>query len=387
MSYSSDITKLISEGSKAYSQRNYELASEKYGDACQLYSSLNDNKEDGDLLLLYGKALFQNGIDKSSILGGIETNNNEEEKEGGDNKDKKGKEENEEEEGDDKFQFYDAEPIDGEVSNENEKEEEHENEEESEENKEENKEQGEEEEGEQEQEQEQEQEASDFEMAWMILDVARGIFEQQLESLPKPTTIPIPYIKSESDPIDNEYIITLKKLSETYDILGEVSLESENFQQASQDLQKSLKLRLELYPRNSSPISESHYKLSLALEFVTDDPLSRKKAAEQIKLAIESTKERNLSETNPEKQKDNEEMIQELNDKYQDLIKDPNQNIQQQQLDIIKGILGESLSGEGAEGATNAIVNNLTSMVKRKPTNEGKVNDLSNLVKKKKPKK
>ncbi|KAI5966553.1 uncharacterized protein KGF55_000862 [Candida pseudojiufengensis] len=385
MSYSLEINKLVSDGSKAYSQKNYELASEKYGDACQLYSKQHNNKEDGDLLLLYGKALFQNGVSKSSILGGIDTTTtNQETTKEEEVKNEGVDKEVEDIEEDDKFQFYDAEPIDGEVVNEEVEEEVETKEEEADEENKDNIEG----EGKENEEEEQPEETNDFEMAWMILDVARGIFEDKLKTLEKPKNIKEPYIKSESDPIDNDYIINLKKLSETYDILGEVSLESENFPQSALDLQKSLDLRLELYPKNSSPISESHYKLSLALEFCTDDPNSRQKAAEQIKLAIESTKERNLNEKDTTKRKDNEEMINELNDKYQELIKDPNQDIQQEQLDIIKGILGESLSGGDTAGATDAIVNNLTSLVKkRQPQNEGKVNDLSDLVKKKKPKK
>ena len=102
-----------------------------------------------------------------------------------------------------------------------------------------------------------------------------------------------PYLTQDTDESSNDYIVVLKKLSETYDILGEVSLEAENFNQAADDLRKCLELRLELFSDTSSLISESHYKLALALEFQSDDSNLRKNAAEQMKLAIESVERRN----------------------------------------------------------------------------------------------
>ena len=70
-------------------------------------------------------------------------------------------------------------------------------------------------------------------------------------------------------------------------------MEAENFNQAADDLRKCLELRLELFSDTSSLISESHYKLALALEFQSDDSNLRKNAAEQMKLAIESVERRN----------------------------------------------------------------------------------------------
>lgn len=54
-------------------------------------------------------------------------------------------------------------------------------------------------------------------------------------------------------------------------------------------------------------------------------------------------------------------MIGELKEKYQDLSKDPSEQLQQEQLDIVKGLLGGEAAGANAG---QAIINNLTSMVK-----------------------
>lgn len=71
----------------------------------------------------------------------------------------------------------------------------------------------------------------------------------------------------------------------------------ENFPQSAQDLTKSLDLRLELYPFDSPLVSESHYKLALALEFSVEDGgqdvnEARQNAAKHIQLAIKSTEAR-----------------------------------------------------------------------------------------------
>ncbi|KAI5961557.1 hypothetical protein KGF57_001682 [Candida theae] len=407
MPYSDEVNRLVQEGSKSYASKEFDLASEKYGKACEVFSTEHEGEEDGDLLFLYGKALFQSGVSKSEVLGGVSASGQgdaEENEENGDSEDADG-------EGGNKFQFYDAEPIEGEVAAENSEQEEGDAEEKDVEN--ENAEEKKDEGGEDEEaDEESGQEPGDLEMAWIILDATRAVFEKQLESAIKPTQLP-PYISKPDDAIDNDYVKVLKKLSETYDILGEVSLEMENFPQSAQDFTKSLELRSELFPFESPLVSESHYKLALALEFCVEDggqdvTEARQNAAKHIQEAIKSTEARNEKETDASVKKDNEEMIGELKEKYQDLIKDPSEQLQQEQLDIMKGILGSEAAGANAG---QAIINNLTSIVKKKGE-EGNsssssgttttattgnnnpaasapkpVNDLSGLVKKRKPSK
>ena len=114
-------------------------------------------------------------------------------------------------------------------------------------------------------EEEEEEEEDDFAIAWQVLDLARVLYEKQ------------------SDPSSNDK----QNLAEVLDLLGEVSLESENFPQAVSDLNASLKLKSTLYPMESTIMSEAHFKLALALEFA-DLPDGRQKAAEHVKSAIDS---------------------------------------------------------------------------------------------------
>ncbi|CAK9438369.1 uncharacterized protein LODBEIA_P25930 [Lodderomyces beijingensis] len=364
--YTEEINKLISEGSKAYSAKIYDEASGKYGKACEAFSKHHEGREDGDLLLLYGKALFQSGVSKSSVLGGVEANTGQvpdattvEKKQDEQDEEVEGEQEQEQEQ--DNFQFYDAEPIEGETAEaqaqegdgwEDVKE-------------------GEEQEGqEQEDEEQEEEDASDFEMAWMVLDVARKSFEDKLDTLKKPDIEP-PYLSDETTPTDDEYVSTLIKLSETYDILGEVSLEAENFPQSAQDLQQSLKLRLQLYPKTSSFLSESHYKLALALEFCVEEPQSRQKAAEQIQLAIDSTEARKSKVTDEQERKEIDELVSELKEKYEELRKDPEVEITQEQVDIIKSQLGIGGGGQAEKAKVSAaapVVNDLSNMVRKRKT-------------------
>ncbi|CAX44683.1 histone binding protein, putative [Candida dubliniensis CD36] len=364
--YSPEIAKLISEGSRAYSSKDFELASEKYGEACEEYSKTHQGNEDADLLFLYGKAVFQSGVSKSEVFGGKPAEQDLE------NENSESKEEDskpETDKTDDTFQFYadgdgDEEDGDANVFQEQGEEKDEPNEDEN---------------------NDDDANKSDFEVAWELLDLARALFEEKLESLDKGDLKP-PYLAQDTEESNNDYVVALKKLSETYDILGEVSLEAENFNQAAEDLRKCLDLRLELFSDSSSLISESHYKLALALEFQSDDSSSRKNAAEQMKLAIESVERRNQTEKDDSRKKDNQEIIDEMREKYQDLLKDPSEEIKKQQLDIIKGILGEEASGS-EQSAGAAIVNNLQTMVKKKQKPEETkpvVNDLSGMVRKRK---
>ena len=68
--YSAEITQHLAEGSKFYATKDFSLAATKYADACEAYNK-ETGEDSAELLLLYGKALFQNGVAKSGILGGI----------------------------------------------------------------------------------------------------------------------------------------------------------------------------------------------------------------------------------------------------------------------------------------------------------------------------
>lgn len=349
--YSEEVTKNTTEAAKFYAAKDYDLAASKYADACATFNEEN-GADDADLLLLYGKALFQNGVAKSGVLGGA-PNDQEEEKE----------EKEDEKEEDENFQFEEGFAEEEEEEDDEDKE---------------NNEINEDENGGDHGLVEADDQ-SDFEAAWEILDLARSIFAEKVELLAaEKDKFTVPYLKDDEEPT-SEYVSAVQKLSETYDLLGEVSLESENFPQAAIDLESCLNLRTQLYDaQRSALVSESHYKLSLALEFCVGDPKLRQKAAQQMKLAIDCVKTRASSQTDESAKAENRELLRDLQERYKELEKDPQQEIQAQQMDMIKGLLGEAIGGGGAT--------DLTSMVKKAPTTTAPVNDLSSMVKKRKAK-
>lgn len=221
-----ELDTIIQEGIKAYSLRSYEIATEKLGRAYELYMT-KFNDDSASLLFIYGKALYKVAVSQSEVLG----EKTDVDALGIDEEDR-------EDEG--------PERAEGNVER-------HENELEN---------------------QKEEEEQSDLEVAWEILDLARTLFLEKLEQI--------------SD--EKEKAMIRNKLAENYDLLGEVSLESENFPQASQDLEESLKLKLELYPKESTLVSEAYFKLSLAHEYNFEDESSKQKAIDSMRNAIESVK-------------------------------------------------------------------------------------------------
>lgn len=368
MGYSDGINELVAEGAKLYAAKEFDDASEKYAEACENFSN-EHGEEDADLLLLYGKSLFQSAVLKSEVFGG--TGGNEENDD--ENKEKEG-----EQEDDGNFQFCDDAPLAEEEDDEGGAAAAEEEEEEESGNEADKQDAGGDEE-------EDEEEQSDFEVAWEILDLTRSLFENKLETVQSQgEKLKIPYLSRDNEETDNEFVILTKKLSETYDLLGEVSLEAENFPQSAIDLQNCLDLRLKLYnPENSSLISESHYKLSLALEFCVEDPELRSKACEQMRLAIESVRDRNNKEKDPAKKKDNDDLVQDLEVRYQELERDPAEDLKNEQMNIIKGILGEPSNECDDKSPVANLVNDLSSVVKKKPS-KPPVNDLTSMVKKRK---
>ncbi|KAF3919918.1 hypothetical protein AA313_de0201141 [Arthrobotrys entomopaga] len=270
---------ISADAAKEYAHKHYPKAAELYATAAELQATINgeENPLNADLLYLYGRALYHCGLEKSDVLGtGVSSNEAAREKkraegEGEDSKSKgKGKRKAEEltEGGNLKkgvFSFQGDENYD--VDEEEDAEDA-------------------DEEG------EQEDDDDDFTLAWNVLDLARVHFNKRLENPPE----------------DPEEVKKIKeRLADVHDILGEVSLESESFKQACVDLEESLKIKQELYPIESTLITEAHYKLSLALEFASQgggegdadneiSPEEQKKGREQavkhMRSAIASCKKR-----------------------------------------------------------------------------------------------
>merc|ERR1711862_701611 len=102
------------------------------------------------------------------------------------------------------------------------------------------------------QEKEEEEDPSNLQLAWEMLELAKTIFTKHADSL------------ETMDPIRLDLE---SKLSETYQTLGEVSIENENYPQAIEDLTMCLRRRQDLLPEDSRCIAETHYRLGVALGF------------------------------------------------------------------------------------------------------------------------
>ncbi|KAK9464514.1 SHNi-TPR-domain-containing protein [Lipomyces arxii] len=267
-----ELEKVIAAGSQAYGLKNYEDATEQFAKACETYSMIH-GQENPELLFLYGRALFQVAVSSSDVLGGTSESSS---------ADKGGlipkgltpsspRPESSNNQG--LFQFT-GDAVDDDSDKEDEQDGENQEEE--------------------------AEEESDFETAWDVLDLARTLFVKQLEDL-------------RENEVDKKRDLQLK-LADIYDILGEISLESENFPQASNDLEMSLNLKEDLYPPESTFISEACFKLSLALELIPDPPEMRLKAADLVQKAIDSlTKRSEISgENDPTLLNDLQIRLQEL---------------------------------------------------------------------------
>ena len=88
----------------------------------------------------------------------------------------------------------------------------------------------------------------DFNAAWEVLDLARALFEKQQDA--------------EGDAV-------ALKLADTFLALGDVSLETEKFEQAIADYGQALALKVDLLPQSSRQIAEAHYKLSIVLDLTS----------------------------------------------------------------------------------------------------------------------
>lgn len=358
-----ELEKLISKGSRLYASKSYEDAAEAFGEACEVYSAKNE-ADDPLLLFWYGRALFNVAVSQSEVFGGSiqpEATNLDEpdyerrkktgffqfsevhnEENGAESEEKNGnvdKKENENEktaedlakekrEGKKRAQIQPGETGDadggkdegGDVS---------ENEE-----------------------QEEEEEKNDFELAWDSLDLARTLFQKQLES--------------EKDETKVKKIKEL--LAETYDLLGEVSLESENYSQAAEDLESSLKLKNELFPLESPLISEAHFKISLAYEFSnSEDSSNREKAISHTEKAIESIKLR--SSKSGETKEEDTSLVVELEQRLKDL--NSIDRLEEEQKKAIKGMLGLDAKPENQLPGSQAPANDISGLIRKKPAKKG----------------
>merc|ERR1711872_174681 len=132
----------------------------------------------------------------------------------------------------------------------------------------------------QEQEAEEEEDPSNLQLSWEMLELAKVAYTNKLATA------------------DEEKKLVEMKICEVLLTLGEVSLESETYEQAVADITECLTKRKVLHEADSRRIAETHYHLGVALGHFNkfDEAVSALQAAiECIKLRIENLKNKKES--------------------------------------------------------------------------------------------
>jgi len=196
-----------------------------------------------------------------------------------------------------------------------------------------------------------EEDPSNLQLAWEILELAKLAFTKQAEATAKGA-------KEEGG----------TKLCDTLLLLGEVSMENENYEQAVEDLNTCLKKRQETLPIDKRALAQTHYQLGIALGFHQ----KFEEAEESLKKAIDVLEERvkDLKEATEEvlkkEVKELEALIPEIKEKIVD-----NEEMKKRSLEMMtnanknSGISSSSSSGDASSVPTSSI------SVKRKSSDSG----------------
>ncbi|CAN9184961.1 unnamed protein product [Alternaria alternata] len=378
-----------------YSTKNYDAAAEHYADAVEIQAELNGEMapENAELLFYYGRALYRSAVAKSDLLGNKVATQEKKKKQPKAKKAAKAeagegssaaKAEPKEESVENKPYFQlqgdenwtDSEDEDDDM-----------------------------------QDGEEEEDDDDLGNAYEIFELARVLYEKQLDS-PEGDASDKGKGKAELSPRAR---IVKERIADCHGFLVEISLENERFHDAISDARKALALQEELYPFEHENVTEAHYSLSLALEFASvskvredqtgqtteesakqepgkedEDGINwelRNEAAEQTDLAIKSLEARLKKEEaalgsdalKPEQKKekqtiieDKKGMLEDLKTRLLDLKSDPTkQEFDSIDSSVFKGLLGGLL---GADSATQKAklaeatktANDVSGMVKKK---------------------
>ncbi|KAI0251739.1 hypothetical protein BJV78DRAFT_1208387 [Lactifluus subvellereus] len=216
------VSDALDHAKRAFALRRYEQAVEHYATALELLSKTHaeDAPEMADVYFAYGKALLENAVAQNSVLGKEQQQDGAVAEEPAPNGNKilsfSGDAEDVEDDDPAVDLFAEASKPDAE---------------------------GEEDAAGDEGADEAEPE-DDFNAAWEVLDLARAIYEKRMDE-------------------DDEMRL---KVADTFIALGDISLETEKFDQAITDYSSGLALKTELLPLSSRQLAEAHYKLSIALD-------------------------------------------------------------------------------------------------------------------------
>ena len=395
------LDELTQAASLQYSLKNFSAAADHYADAVEIQAELNGEMapENAELLFYYGRALYKVAVAKSDVLG---TKGAQEDK-----KKKKAKKDEAKAEASSSaangaktevkteettapkpasayFQLTGDENWDDSDDEEDE-----------------------------EAEGEQEEEEDDFANAYEVFELARVLYQKQLDAQSDSTTADKGKGAATLSPTERAI---KEKLADCHGFLTDISLENERFHDAVADARSANALQTELHDFSHENVTESHYSLSLALEFASvskiredqagaerqqagdaekQDPDDkdgldwelRNEAAKHTELAIQSLQARlkkeeaaltgnTLTDAQKKEKKtvieDKKAMLEELQGRLKDLKLDPTkQDYDTIDQSVVQGLFG-SLLGADAE----------TQKKKLAEATE-KANDVSQVVRKK----
>jgi HAT1-interacting factor 1 len=243
------LEELTQAASLQYSLKNFSAAADHYADAVEIQAELNGEMapENAELLFYYGRALYKVAVAKSDVLGAKGAQD--------DKKAKKAKKEAKE--ASNSTSGAKAEPTDDSsapkpasayfqlTGDENWDDSDDEEDEEAE---------------------EQEEEEDDFGNAYEVFELSRVLYQKQLDSPASDATPDKGKGRATLSPTERAI---KEKIADCHGFLVEISLENERFHDAVADARSSLALQEELNPFEHENVTESHYSLSLALEFAS----------------------------------------------------------------------------------------------------------------------
>merc|ERR1712002_841301 len=148
-----------------------------------------------------------------------------------------------------------------------------------------------------------EEEPSNLQLAWEMLELAKVIYTKVLETVDEKN-------KKETE----------EKLCRTILLLGEVSIENENYSQAVEDIEMCLK-KQEAFSKDSRLVAEAYYQLGVAqgFNFQYDDAVGSLNSAIQIiEERVKKIKELGNSSEDKKEIEELEALIPEIEEKITD---------------------------------------------------------------------
>ncbi|ORX61604.1 hypothetical protein DM01DRAFT_1380465 [Hesseltinella vesiculosa] len=326
------IEQLIAEGQDDFKRGDFDACTSKLSEACQKLDELHGELDpaSGDAYFLYGRALLESAIERNTVLGDSAQEN----ADAIDKKEIEAKQAVPEANvsvSNPRFHFDDQPTFTSTVAAD-----------------------------ESDEDDDEDDQQDDFETAWQILDAARIIFEKD----------------------DGE--AAKLKLADVLLCLGDVSLETEKFNEALPDLKKALEIKSDLLAADDRQLAEIHYKYALALELSDDIPQSLEQMHKVVQVLdgrirvleqssdADNGKGKSVQAPSDEAKKEIQEinhLIPDMKEKIQEL--ETKQESEKEAKEILKSLFGGMLNNDGKvelakPSNPDAPVNDLSTLVKRK---------------------